>query len=136
MMDVARRKVIIVDDEQHICRLIEALIDWEAHGLEVIGSARDGGSAFQMCQELSPDILITDIQMPGLSGIDLIKKLNDQFPEIKVIIITGYSQFPYAHQALRYGVVDYLLKPIQKEELEHALQKGMELIDREIALPL
>ncbi len=136
MMDVARRKVIIVDDEQHICRLIEALIDWEAHGLEVIGSAHDGSRAFQMCQELSPDILITDIQMPGLSGIDLIKKLHDQFPEIKVIIITGYSQFPYAHQALRYGVVDYLLKPIQKEELEHALQKGMELIDREIALPL
>lgn len=136
VMEMARRKVIIVDDEQHICRLIEALIDWEAQGLEVIGFAHDGSDAFLMCQEMSPDFLITDIQMPGLSGIDLIKKLYDECPEIKVIIITGYSQFPYAHQALRYGVIDYLLKPIQKEELEHALQKGMELIDREMVLPI
>lgn len=129
---VIKRKVIIADDEQHICRLIEALIDWEQYGLKIVGFANDGNKAFQMCEELAPDLLITDIRMPGLSGIDLIKKLYEAFPDIKVIIITGYSQFLYAQQALKYGVVDYLLKPIQKEELENALEKGLDLIDTEI----
>ncbi len=126
-----RRKVIIADDEHHICKLIKALIDWEEYGLEVIGFANDGNRAFAMCEELSPDLLITDIRMPGLSGIELIRRLYEAFPDIKVIIITGYSQFLYAHQALKYRVVDYLLKPIQKEELESALLKGLNLIDKE-----
>lgn len=130
-----KRKVIIADDEQYICRLIGALIDWEACGLEVAGYACDGNTAFQMCAELSPDFLVTDIRMPGLSGIDLIKKLYEAFPKIKVIIITGYSHFSYAHQALRYNVIDYLLKPIQKEELLHALEKGIRLIEKE-SVPL
>lgn len=126
-----RRKIIIADDEHHICKLIKALIDWEEYGLEVIGFANDGNRAFAMCEELSPDLLITDIRMPGLSGIELIRRLYEAFPDIKVIIITGYSQFLYAHQALKYRVVDYLLKPIQKEELESALLKGLNLIDKE-----
>ncbi|WP_165920989.1 response regulator transcription factor [Muricomes intestini] len=125
------RKVVIADDEQHICRLIDALIEWKAFGLEVVGFAHDGNTAFQMCMDFSPDFLITDIRMPGLGGLDLTKKLYDSFPEIKVIVITGYSHFSYAHQALRYNVIDYLLKPIQKEELEHALEKGLTLIDKE-----
>lgn len=129
---VMKRKVIIADDEQHICNLINALIDWEKYELEVAGVANDGDKAFQMCEELSPDLLITDIRMPGLSGIELIKKLYEELPDIKVIIITGYSQFLYAQQALKYRVVDYLLKPIQKEELENALEKGLNLIDKEI----
>ena len=131
-----KRKVIIADDEQHICHLIKALIEWEQYGLEVVGFANDGNKAFQMCEECSPDFLITDIRMPGLSGIELIRKLYDAFPDIKVIIITGYSQFSYAQQALKFRVVDYLLKPIQKEELECALQKGLNLIDAEIVRTL
>lgn len=131
-----KRKVIIADDEQHICHLIKALIEWEQYGLEVVGFANDGNKAFQMCEEFSPDFLITDIRMPGLSGIELIKKLYDAFPDIKVIIITGYSQFSYAQQALKFRVVDYLLKPIQKEELECALQKGLNLIDAEVVRSL
>lgn len=70
-----RRKIIIADDEHHICKLIKALIDWEEYGLEVIGFANDGNRAFAMCEELSPDLLITDIRMPGLSGIELIRRL-------------------------------------------------------------
>ena len=125
------KKVIIADDEQHICRLINALIDWNAFGLEVSGFAHDGDSAYEMCREKSPDFLITDIRMPGLGGIDLIKKIYETLPDIKVIVITGYSHFSYAHQALRYNVVDYLLKPIQKEELEQALEKGLSMMKKE-----
>ena len=131
-----KRKVIIADDEHHICKLINALVDWEEYGLEVIGFANDGNKAYTMCEEMSPDLLITDIRMPGLSGIELIRKLYEAFPDIKVIIITGYSQFLYAHQALKYRVVDYLLKPIKKEELEAALRKGLNLIDDETARKL
>lgn len=126
-----KRKVIIADDEHHICKLIHALVDWKEYGLEVVGFANDGNRAYAMCEELSPDLLITDIRMPGLGGIELIRKLYESFPDIKVIIITGYSQFLYAHQALKYRVVDYLLKPIRKEELEGALMKGLDLIDKE-----
>ncbi|MDD3337572.1 MAG: response regulator [Lachnospiraceae bacterium] len=125
------KKVLIADDEQHICRLIENLIDWEKYNMEVAGFANDGNRAFKMCEELCPDFLITDIRMPGLNGIDLIKAMHDAFPHIQVIIITGYSEFPYAIQALKYRVVDYLLKPIEEEELIAALQKGLNLIEKE-----
>lgn len=125
------RKVIIADDEQHIRHLINGLIEWEEYGLEVVGFAHDGDSALEMCERILPDFLITDIRMPGVNGIDLIKELYDKLPDIKVIIITGYSYFSYARQALRYNVVDYLLKPIQKDELIQALQKGISSIDRE-----
>ena len=119
-------KVIIADDEQHISKLLESLIDWEKLGFRIVGKARDGYGALKLCSELEPDFLITDIRMPGLSGMDLIRELHRMNPQIKVIIITGYSQFQYAHQALRYGVVDYLLKPIRREELIRALEAGRE----------
>lgn len=128
------KRVLIADDELHICNLIKCLIDWEAYGLEVAGFAHDGETAFQMCQELLPSFLITDIRMPGLNGLELMKKIAETLPDIKVIIVTGYSQFPYALQAIKYHVIDYLLKPVQKNELEAALTKGLELIKKESGL--
>lgn len=117
-------KVVIADDERNISKLLESLIEWEKLGFQIVGNARDGYSALKLCDELAPDFIITDIRMPGLGGMDLIRELHRTHPEIKVIIITGYSQFQYAHQALRYGVVDYLLKPIRKDELIRALESG------------
>ena len=125
------KKVLIADDELHICNLIKCLIDWEAYGLEVAGFAHDGETAFQMCQELLPGLLITDIRMPGLDGLELMKKIAEALPDIKVIIVTGYSQFPYALQAIKYHVIDYLLKPVQKNELEAAVKKGLELLEKD-----
>lgn len=128
-------KVVIADDEQHISKLLNSLIDWNALGYEIVGNARDGYSALRLCDEKKPDILITDIRMPGLGGMELIHELHRLHPEIKVIIITGYSQFEYAHQALRFGVVDYLLKPIKKEELLRALEAGREQKDISMTKP-
>lgn len=123
-----KRKVVIADDEQRSCKLLESLIDWEQRNMEIAGVARDGFEALRMCEKIRPDFLITDIRMPGLSGLELIQRIHQLIPSVKVIIITGYSQFEYAHQALRFGVIDYLLKPIKKEELLAALEKGEDTI--------
>lgn len=121
-------KVIIADDEPHICQLLETLIDWAAEGFTIVGFANNGYEVSKLCATNQPDLLITDIRMPGLGGLELIQQLHEQMPSVHVIIITGYSQFQYAHQALRYGVIDYLLKPINTEELLIALRNVKEKI--------
>lgn len=115
--------IVIVDDEKKICRLIEYLIDWEALGVQLLGVAYHGISACQMIQEKKPDILLTDICMPGMDGLQLIETARKQNPFLKCIIISGYKDFAYAQQGIRFGVKDYLLKPINKEELIHTLDK-------------
>ena len=120
------KKVLIADDEARICNLIKVLIDWQELGFDICGLVQNGNDALLLCEKYQPDILITDIRMPDLNGLELIKAVKSLLPNIQVIIITGYSQFEYAHQALRYGVVDYLLKPVKKNELIAALRKSIE----------
>lgn len=119
-------KVLIADDEIKVCQLILHLIDWKAIGLEVAGIVNNGKSAYQFICEKSPDIVITDIRMPNYDGIELIRRSKEQFPDIYFIIISGYSQFEYAHNAIKYGVEDYLLKPLKKKELQSTLNKIIE----------
>lgn len=124
-------KVMIADDEERICQLIEALIDCEALGLEVVGIAHNGLEACELVENLSPDILITDIRMPGYSGLELIEKVKESEENLEIIIISGYAHFAYAQTAIKFGVGDYLLKPINKEELTGTLQKlGERIRDR------
>ena len=115
--------VLIADDEKRICSLIRALIDWEGLGLQLAGTASNGREALEIIRESRPDIIITDVRMPEMDGIELLRCLNEDGLTPKVIIISGYAEFEYAHAAIQYGVQDYLLKPIQKEELNAALQK-------------
>ncbi|MCH1982056.1 response regulator [Ruminococcus sp. OA3] len=116
-------KVIIVDDEKKICQLIQFLVDWEKMGLEVAGVAYNGIDALRLVEELEPAIIITDIKMPGCDGLELIQQVQHRKPNIHFIIISGYQDFEYARKAIRYGVRDYLSKPIQKDELEETLQR-------------
>lgn len=116
-------KVIIADDEAHICRLVQALVDWNKLGLEVAGTASNGLEAIALVEECKPDILITDIRMPGLNGLELIEKVKAKQENIEIIIISGYAHFEYAQSAIKFGVGDYLLKPIKQEELIQTLQK-------------
>lgn len=116
-------KVLIVDDEIKVCRLIQCLVDWEALGLELIGFAQDGLTALDYVKQYSPDIVITDIRMPNYDGLDLIKNSLEINKNIHFIIISGYSQFDYAQKAIKFGVDDYLLKPVKKKELLQTLQK-------------
>jgi two-component system response regulator YesN len=116
-------KVLIVDDEIRVCRLIQYLIDWESLGFEMLGYVNDGLSAFQIIQEKNPDIVITDIRMPEFGGLELIQQTRNISYNTHFIIISGYSDFSYAQTAIKYGVDDYLLKPIKKKELIQTLDK-------------
>ena len=115
--------VVIADDEKKICRLLEYLIDWEEIGAKLLGVAYDGISALQLIQEKKPDFLLTDIRMPGMDGLQLIEEAKKQNAALKCIIISGYKDFQYAQQGIRYGVRDYLLKPINQEDLTRTLKK-------------
>ncbi len=114
-------KILIADDEKKVCQLIYHLIDWEDK--QFIGFANNGEEAFEMLIKEQVDLLITDIRMPGLSGIDLIKKIREHDKDIKIIIISGYDDFEYAQSALRYGVSDYILKPVKRQTLAKAINK-------------
>lgn len=116
-------RVIIADDEDRICQLIQALADWHALGMEVVGVAHNGIEAMEKIKETQPDVLITDIRMPGCDGLRLICDAKETIPQLEVIIISGYAQFDYARTAIQYGVGEYLLKPINKDALHSTLMK-------------
>lgn len=114
---------IIVDDEKKIIQLIRQLVDWDRLGVTVIGEAYDGLDAFEMILNRKPDILITDICMPGIDGLELAKRSSEQGLNVSIVVISGYKQFEYAYSALKYGVEDFLIKPINREEINNVLNK-------------
>lgn len=116
-------KVVIADDEVRVCRLVQMLADWDALDMEVVGTASNGLEALELIKAFTPDILITDIRMPGCDGLELIEKAKQIAPGLEIIIISGYAQFEYAQTAIRYDVSGYLLKPIKKPTLMATLTK-------------
>lgn len=119
-------KVLIADDEPRIRRGIKNIINWEEEGFEIIGEAEDGEEALCIAKENKPDILLLDICMPFLNGIQLIEELNNILYKPIVIIISGHDEFNYAQAALRLKVFDYILKPIDKENLKSLIFKARE----------
>ena len=109
--------LVIADDEERICRLITALGEWEQLGIRVVSTAANGIEALEVITREQVDILITDIRMPGLGGMELIREVNQVSPQTRIIIISGYSNFEYAQTAIEYGVKGYLLKPIDRHRL-------------------
>jgi len=124
-------KLVVADDEERVCRLIVALGNWEKLGIEVVGTAANGVEALEVVGREKADILITDIRMPGYGGLELIEKVRKLVPDIRIMIISGYANFDYAQTALKLGVKDYLLKPINKEALNDSLEKMIEEIRTE-----
>lgn len=117
-------KLLIADDEKMICSLIAGLLDWNALGYEIIGMAYTGIDAYEMIIRNHPDVIISDIRMPGYDGLELIKKTREAKVEAEFVMISGFKQFEYAQNAMKYGVKYYLLKPIEEEKL---LEIGMEI---------
>ena len=110
-------KVFLVEDEYIVREGIKRNIDWTKHGYEFCGEAGDGELAFPMIQKLKPDIVITDIKMPFMDGLELSRLIKKEIPSTEIIILTGFEEFEYAKEAISIGVSKYLLKPISGEEL-------------------
>lgn len=124
-------KVFLVEDEMVIRRGIKNSIDWEKEGYIFCGEASDGELAYPMIIKEKPDILIIDIRMPFMDGLELCKLVKKELPNIKILILSGYDEFDYAKEAIRLGVTEYLLKPISSGKLLEALNWVSESIRRE-----
>lgn len=120
-------KVLIVDDEKYVRMGIKAETDWTLIGCEVVGEAANGVEALEVAENTKPDLVISDIRMPKMDGIELAEKLIDKYPGIKVVFLTAYNEFEYARKAIRIGVSDYILKPFQDGELEGVIQRLLHL---------
>ncbi|MGG4045930.1 response regulator [Paenibacillus favisporus] len=120
---------ILVDDEPIILRSLKAAIPWEELGIEVAGEAKNGEGALDLVREHAPDIIISDIRMPGMDGITLMKEVLTENPGRIFIVISGYGEFEYAREALRQGAFDYLLKPIDHDELTEMLKRAAARLD-------
>lgn len=116
-------KVILVDDEVWSLYGLQHLIQWEDYGCEIAGTASNGQAALALCRECRPDLLITDICMPGMDGLELARTLMLEQDGIGVVLVTGYSDIQYAQTALRLGVFDYLIKQVTAEELRLIVEK-------------
>lgn len=114
-------EILIVDDEENIREGLRYLIDWEACGYHVIGTAKHGGEALRICREDKVDVVLTDIRMPVMDGLMLAEKLYEERRDIVVVIMSAYQDFSYAQQAIRFHVQSYILKPIVSKQLEKEL---------------
>ncbi|SFJ50313.1 two-component system, response regulator YesN [Halobacillus dabanensis] len=124
-------KILLVDDEINILEGIAAIVDWEACGTELMAKAHHGQMAFDIITERQPDIVVTDIKMPGLNGVQLIRKVHDIYPEIRFIVLSGHDEFEFAKTAMECNVKHYLLKPSNEQKIEKALKEVVSDLDEE-----
>lgn len=123
--------IMLVDNEAAILNGLAHCMDWEAHGCRIAAAVRDGAEAVRLLQTNPPDIVISDIRMPGMDGLALAEWIMRNTPQVKVILLTGFPDFDYAKQAINYRVVDFVLKPSTEEKLVQAIGKARALLDSE-----
>lgn len=121
-------KILIVDDEPKIRRGLENLIKKMNDNWSVIGTASDGISALEVMKKEKPDVLLLDIKMPNMDGFELLDIFSDQKKDVIIIIISGHAEFEYAQKAVRHGVLDYILKPVNPQKVEEVLEKAGKII--------
>jgi len=122
-------KALLVDDENLVLKSLEAGVDWRKSGFVVAGKANNGAKALQLVRELKPHVLFTDIRMPGLSGLELIKQVKETDADIQIVVISGYAEFAYVQKSLSYGVLGYCLKPFDDHEIDSLLKTAAKAIE-------
>lgn len=113
--------VLVVDDEQDQRQAIIERVRWADAGFEVVGEAENGVEALDLIETLEPDLILTDIRMPMISGLELARRVREMRPATQIVILSGYDSFEYAREAIDYNIISYLLKPISSDELSEAL---------------
>ncbi|MBD0383185.1 response regulator [Paenibacillus sedimenti] len=126
-------KLILVDDEEDVREGVVREVDWEAIGFEVVDKAENGREALEMVERLQPDVVVTDIQMPFMNGLQFAEAIRERFPTIKIIILTGHDEFEYAQKAIKLHIDEYVLKPFSAQELINTLLKVKAQIQEEVA---
>ena len=124
-------KVFLVEDEVIIREAIHKIVPWNEYGFELIGEAKDGEMALPLIRKLKPDVMITDIRMPFMDGLTLSRLVKKEFPNIKIVIVSGYGDFEYARQAISIGVEQYLLKPFSKSDFLELLDELRKKFEKE-----
>lgn len=126
-------QVLLVDDEEEIRHGIRNRVDWEALGFQLAGDAENGQEALEMAESLRPDVVMTDIKMPFMNGLELCRRLSVKLPSAKLVVFSGFDDFDYAQQAIKAGVSEYILKPINAQEFADVLTRLKGQIDTEIS---
>ncbi len=125
-------KLLVVDDEEEVRQGLILKMEWHKYNCEVIGEAQNGMEALDMIEENVPDIIITDISMPLMNGLELSEHIQLNYPTVKTIILTGFDDFNYAQQAIKFGVEDYVLKPVLPKDIDDLMKKVKNKLDYEI----
>lgn len=116
-------KLLIVDDEKFEREGMAEFISWDHYDIEVVGTAWNGQEGYEKVQEQKPDIVLTDIKMPVMDGLGLIRKLKTEYPDIEIIVLSGYGEYEYTSKAMEYGIKHYVLKPCDEEKIIPIVEK-------------
>ena len=125
--------VLLVDDEEDVIQVIMRKISWEELGFSVIGFASNGVKALELVEEFQPDVLVTDIKMPYMDGMELSNRVKAEFPATKILLFTGFDEFEYAKEAIHLEVEEYILKPVNSMELTEVFAQLKRKLDLEIS---
>lgn len=125
-------RIMLVDDEAEVRESIIRKIDWESAGFQMVGDAENGVDALEKVELFEPDIVLTDILMPYMDGLELASRIHLMYPSIKLVIFSGFDEFEYAKQAMQSGVIEYILKPVNVDELTRILHKIKQTLDDEL----
>lgn len=125
-------KVILVDDEEEVREAIRKRINWEEIGFSVVGTAENGEEALELAESCEPDVVMTDIQMPFMDGLTLLRKLKEKIPDLRSVIFSGYDDFEYAKEAIRLESEEYILKPVDADELREIFIRIRERLDEQL----
>lgn len=125
--------IVVADDEEELRRALIRKVDWESVGFSVVGEAENGAEALELVEKYEPDLLLTDIRMPFVSGIELARQVREIRPATQIAFLSGYDDFSYAQQAIQYNIISYMLKPISAAELTEELRKICRKIDEKFA---